>query len=55
MTSLLLLVQNKTAKLEISGTDLTDTATYRCEADNKVGRVETEGKLTVHGKCTTKQ
>ena len=41
--------QDKTATLDISSTDLTDTAKYRCEADNKVGRADTEAKLTVHG------
>ena len=46
---LMYIQQGNTAKLEISSTDLTDTAKYRCEADNKVGRVETEGSLTVHG------
>jgi len=37
------------AKLEISPSELSDTAVYRCEADNKVGRVETEAVLTVQG------
>ena len=37
------------ATLTISPTELTDTATYRCEADNKVARVETDAMLTVMG------
>ena len=38
------------AELTIHTTELNDSATYRCEADNKVGRVETQGTLTVMGK-----
>ena len=38
-----------TAKLEISPSELTDSALYRCEADNKVGRCESEANLTVQG------
>lgn len=38
------------ASLTIAETELSDSATYRCEADNKVGRVETKGELTVMGK-----
>jgi len=35
------------ATLTINDTELVDAATYRCEADNKVGRVETDATLTV--------
>jgi len=41
--------KDTTAQLEILQADLSDTSLYRCEADNKVGRVETEAKLTVQG------
>ena len=37
------------AKLDISPSELGDSAVYRCEADNKVGRVESEATLTVQG------
>ncbi len=36
-----------TAKLDINPTELLDASVYRCEADNKVARVETEAKLIV--------
>jgi hypothetical protein len=37
------------ATLTIHGAELADAATYRCEADNKVGRVDTQATLTVMG------
>lgn len=37
------------ASLIIKDTDVSDTAVYTCSADNKVGLVETEAKLTVLG------
>ena len=42
---------NKVASLVIKDTSLEDEAVYMCSADNKVGRDETEAKLTVLGKC----
>ena len=38
-----------TAKLEISQTELGDTAIYRVEADNRHGRVMSEAKIFVQG------
>ena len=35
------------ATLRFTDTGVTDAGTYRCEAANKLGRVETECKLTV--------
>ena len=37
----------KTASLTIKGTCATDSGWYRCEAENKLGRVQTECTLTV--------
>ena len=42
-------VSNK-ATLVVKETDLSDAATYTCAADNRIGLVETDGKLTVLGK-----
>ena len=39
-----------TAQLEVLQADMADTSVYRVEADNKVGRVETEGKLIIQGR-----
>ena len=38
-----------TAKLEINPTELSDTATYRVEAENKLARVDSQATLTVQG------
>lgn len=38
------------ATLTLSNTDPTDSGVYRCEAYNAMGRVYTEGKVTV---CST--
>ena len=40
------------ATLTINDTELVDGATYRCEAINRLGSVESEAKLTVHGTQT---
>jgi len=37
------------AKLEINQSDLSDTAIYRVEADNRHGRVMSEAKIFVQG------
>ena len=36
------------AALVIAATETTDSATYRCEAVNKLGKVKTECKVVVH-------
>ena len=41
------------ASLVINNTELGDAGRYRCEADNRVARVETEATLTVHSKFRT--
>ena len=41
--------EDGTAKLVISPSELNDSATYRLEAENKLARVDTQGKLTVQG------
>ncbi len=38
------------ACLTIHSTDYTDSARYRLEASNRMGRVETAAKLTINGK-----
>jgi len=43
--------KDNVAQLEILQADLSDSALYRVEADNKVGRVESEAKLFVQGTC----
>ena len=40
-----------TAALVIAATETTDSATYRCEAVNKLGKVSTECKIVVHSTC----
>ena len=42
--------EDNEASLSIAPSELMDAGTYRCEAVNKLGRVETEAKLTVHCK-----
>ena len=37
------------ASLVVKDVSLTDAGSYSCEAVNKIGRVQTDGKLTVHG------
>lgn len=37
------------AVLEITSTEFQDGALYRCEASNRLGRVETEATVTVQG------
>jgi len=37
-----------TASLVIAATETTDSATYRCEAVNKLGKVKTECSVVVH-------
>lgn len=44
-----MMVSKNEAKLEILQADLSDTSVYRIEVDNKLGRVESEAKLTVQG------
>ena len=39
--------KNETATLHIKETSVTDSGWYRCEAENKLGRVQTECTLTV--------
>ena len=38
------------ASLVINNTEQADAGRYRCEADNRVARVETEATLTVQSK-----
>jgi len=40
-----------TAALIIAAAETTDSATYRCEAVNKLGKVATECKILVHSTC----
>jgi len=42
----------KRAKLEINQADLSDSAIYRVEADNRHGRVMSEAKVFVQGKIS---
>ena len=42
---------NQVATLVVKNADLNDVAKYRCEAENKIGRCETQAKLIVHSKC----
>ena len=42
---------NDEATLTIDRSEFDDAATYRCEAANRMGRVETEAALTVYGEC----
>ena len=44
--------KNNKAVLVIHNSDIDDSGKYRCEAANKIGRVETEAKLTVCSKST---
>jgi len=37
-----------TAALTIASVETADSATYRCEAANKLGKVSTECRMTVH-------
>lgn len=41
--------KDNVAVLEVLQADLSDSALYRVEADNKVGRVDSEAKLLVQG------
>ena len=45
--------KDEVAELVISGTDIKDSGWYRCEAVNKLGRVETQCTLAVESKCFT--
>ena len=40
---------DEVASLTIHKSELSDAGLYRCEAGNKLGRVETEATATVHG------
>ena len=40
----------QTGSLTITDTNLQDAGTYRCEADNKVKKIDCEANLTVLGK-----
>ena len=40
------------ASLIINDVGLVDAGNYRCEAVNKIGRVQTDGRLTVQGTLT---
>ena len=42
-------VRGNQATLVLRRTELSDSAAYRCEAANKLGRVSTEAQLTVQG------
>ena len=42
--------ENNIAELVVKESEPNDSATYRCEAVNKIGRAETEGKLIVISK-----
>ena len=42
-------IDNESATLSFKDVDLTDAGTYKCEASNKLGRVQTECKLDVQG------
>ena len=42
--------KDKVATLTINDLEIGDSGKYRCEAVNKISRVETEGKLTVYCK-----
>ena len=44
--------ESKMASLVVKETTLEDEAVYMCSADNKVGRAETEARLTVLGMLT---
>ena len=39
--------QEDIAELTVKGSEPSDTGTYRCEAVNKIGKVQTEAKLTI--------
>ena len=39
------------AELVVKDTEPSDTAKYRCEAANVIGRVETSANLTINSKC----
>lgn len=41
-------IDGESVKLVVSNTELTDASKYKCEAANKVGKVETAAQLTVH-------
>lgn len=43
--------EGNSACLVVKDTEVNDGAVYTCAADNKVGLVETEGKLTVQGRA----
>jgi len=40
------------ASLTIASTETTDSATYRCEAVNKLGKVKTDCTVAVHSMCS---
>ena len=41
-------IEGESVKLVVSNTELADASKYRCEAANKLGKVETAAQLTVH-------
>ena len=41
------------AVLIVKDSEPSDAATYRCEAVNKIGRVDTQARLKVHSKLST--
>ena len=44
-------LENGSIQLTIRSTELSDGAKFRCEAANKLGTIECEAKLIVHGEC----
>ncbi len=44
--------KNNVATLIISDTESLDASMYRCEAANKIGRVQTEATLNINGQYT---
>jgi hypothetical protein len=42
-------VEDEVMTLTLKDVDLNDAGVYKCEASSKLGRVETEGKVQVHG------
>lgn len=48
-----MLYWNNKASLVVKDTEPSDSAKYRCEVSNRLGRVETSGSLTVYSKYST--
>jgi hypothetical protein len=44
--------KDKMAELKIKNSEPKDAATYKCEASNIIGTVDTSAKVTVHGKSS---